>query len=129
MKRRDGVERLMLVVGVAIFVDTVFYAVITPLLPQLSHQLHLSKLSAGVMTASYPVGMLVASLPGGALAVRRGPRFTVITGDPEKMLGALRNLAAAREAMPAIEAFHVEGPHISPEDGPRGAHPQRWVRS
>jgi MFS family permease len=80
MKRGDGVERLMVVVGVAIFVDTVFYAVITPLLPQLSHELHLSKLSAGVMTASYPAGMLVASLPGGALAVRRGPRFTVITG-------------------------------------------------
>jgi N-acetylglucosamine-6-phosphate deacetylase len=56
---------------------------------------------------------------------------TVITGDPEKMLGALRNLAAAREGLaegPAMEAFHVEGPHISPEDGPRGAHPQRWVR-
>jgi N-acetylglucosamine-6-phosphate deacetylase len=28
-----------------------------------------------------------------------------------------------------MEAFHVEGPYISPEDGPRGAHPQRWVRS
>jgi N-acetylglucosamine-6-phosphate deacetylase len=57
---------------------------------------------------------------------------TVITGDPEKMLGALRNLAAARETLeegPAIEAFHVEGPHISPEDGPRGAHPRRWVRA
>src|SRR5207244_2868134 len=23
---------------------------------------------------------------------------------------------------------HVEGPHISPEDGPRGAHPKQWVR-
>ena len=56
---------------------------------------------------------------------------TVITGDPEKMVGALRNLAAARKSLeegPAMEAFHVEGPHISPEDGPRGAHPQRWVR-
>ncbi len=56
---------------------------------------------------------------------------TVITGDPERMLGALRNLAAARESLPegpAMEAFHVEGPHISPEDGPRGAHPLRWVR-
>ncbi len=56
---------------------------------------------------------------------------TVITGSPEGMAGALRNLAAAREAIPegrAMEAFHVEGPYISPEDGPRGAHPQRWVR-
>ena len=27
-----------------------------------------------------------------------------------------------------MDGFHVEGPHISPDDGPRGAHPQRWVR-
>ncbi len=56
---------------------------------------------------------------------------TVITGDPDRMIGALRNLAATRESLEdglAMEAFHVEGPHISPEDGPRGAHPQRWVR-
>jgi MFS family permease len=72
--------RLVLLVGAVVFLDTMFYAVITPLLPQLSHSLHLSKLSAGVMTASYPAGMLIASLPGGALAVRRGPRLTVATG-------------------------------------------------
>ncbi len=56
---------------------------------------------------------------------------TVITGAPEEMLGALRNLSQAREKLPegpAMEAFHVEGPHISPEEGPRGAHPARWVR-
>jgi N-acetylglucosamine-6-phosphate deacetylase len=56
---------------------------------------------------------------------------TVITGSPEQMTGALRNLAAARDAIAegrSIEGFHVEGPYISPEDGPRGAHPQRWVR-
>src|SRR5215468_748129 len=56
---------------------------------------------------------------------------TVITGPPDAMAGALRNLADARESLEdgaAMEAFHVEGPHISPEDGPRGAHPARWVR-
>jgi N-acetylglucosamine-6-phosphate deacetylase len=56
---------------------------------------------------------------------------TVITGAPEDMLGALRNLTRARETLregPAMEAFHVEGPHISVYDGPRGAHPARWVR-
>jgi N-acetylglucosamine-6-phosphate deacetylase len=56
---------------------------------------------------------------------------TVITGPPEKMAGALRNLAAAREKFPegeSMEGFHLEGPYISPEDGPRGAHPGRWVR-
>jgi N-acetylglucosamine-6-phosphate deacetylase len=56
---------------------------------------------------------------------------TVITGSPENMQAALRNLAAAKERTPegaAIAGFHVEGPHISPDDGPRGAHPRRWVR-
>jgi N-acetylglucosamine-6-phosphate deacetylase len=56
---------------------------------------------------------------------------TVITGEPGQMLGALRNLARARASLKeggAMEGFHVEGPHISPEDGPRGAHPRQWVR-
>ena len=56
---------------------------------------------------------------------------TVITGSPEQMAGALANLAAAKESIPnggAMEAFHLEGPYISPEDGPRGAHPSRWAR-
>ena len=56
---------------------------------------------------------------------------TVITGGPDQMSGALRNLADAKESLAegvAMEAFHVEGPHISPDDGPRGAHPRQWVR-
>jgi MFS family permease len=70
----------VLVVSAAVFIDTMLYAVISPLLPELSHQLALSKLSAGVMTASYPAGMLIGSLPGGVLAVRTGPRFTLCVG-------------------------------------------------
>ncbi len=56
---------------------------------------------------------------------------TVITGSPDNMLGSLRNLAKAKKALvngSAMEGFHVEGPHISPDDGPRGAHPRQWVR-
>jgi N-acetylglucosamine-6-phosphate deacetylase len=56
---------------------------------------------------------------------------TVITGDPQDMLAALANVARARETLEtgaAMDGFHVEGPHISPDDGPRGAHPKRWVR-
>jgi N-acetylglucosamine-6-phosphate deacetylase len=56
---------------------------------------------------------------------------TVITGSPEDMSGALSNLARAKEATwegAAMEAFHLEGPYISPDDGPRGAHPLQWAR-
>lgn len=56
---------------------------------------------------------------------------TVITGTPDDMIAALRNLARTKEAAPegaAMEGFHVEGPHISPDDGPRGAHPKHCVR-
>lgn len=57
---------------------------------------------------------------------------TVITGSPEHMAGAIRNLARAKSSLgvrgSAMEGLHIEGPHISPEDGPRGAHPKFAVR-
>lgn len=56
---------------------------------------------------------------------------TVITGGREDMLGAIRNLAKAKRTLKygrALEGFHIEGPHISPHDGARGAHPLRQVR-
>jgi N-acetylglucosamine-6-phosphate deacetylase len=56
---------------------------------------------------------------------------TVITGTVEGMRGSLANLYAAKQTLPegiAIEGFHVEGPHISAEEGPRGAHPLACVR-
>ncbi len=53
---------------------------------------------------------------------------TVITGSEENMLGSLRNLSRAKQSLPSIEAIHVEGPHICPDDGPRGAHPKHCVR-
>src|SRR5947209_7230320 len=78
--RLSSERRLVLVVGAVMFVDTMFFAAIAPLLPSLAHELHLSKLSAGVMTAGYPFGTLVGSLPGGILAVRAGPKRTMIAG-------------------------------------------------
>ena len=56
---------------------------------------------------------------------------TIITGGSEAMCGALRNLARARRELEegaSMAGIHVEGPFISPDDGPRGAHPRRHVR-
>jgi N-acetylglucosamine-6-phosphate deacetylase len=51
---------------------------------------------------------------------------TVITGPADRMLASLRNLAQTKN--PAVSGFHVEGPHLSPEEGPRGAHPLDSIR-
>lgn len=62
---------------------------------------------------------------------------TIITASEERIVACLRNLSSAkseflRQRLPeghAMEAFHVEGPHIAPESGPRGAHPVEHVRA
>ncbi len=71
---------LFIAVGAVVFVDTMFYAAVAPLLPALSREFHLSKLSAGVLTAAYPIGTLLGSLPSGRLVERAGPRATVYAG-------------------------------------------------
>ena len=56
---------------------------------------------------------------------------TVITGSAEDMQGAFRNIVKAKRELPegeAFEAIHAEGPFISAEDGPRGAHPVKQAR-
>jgi len=56
---------------------------------------------------------------------------TVITGPADDMVACLRNLARARRELRwgrVMAGFHVEGPHIASEDGPRGAHPLDSVR-
>jgi MFS family permease len=68
------------VAGAIVFVDTMFYAAVSPLLPSLTRELHLSKASAGVLTAGYAIGTLIGAIPGGMLAERAGPRVTLYTG-------------------------------------------------
>src|ERR1700744_3235314 len=57
---------------------------------------------------------------------------TIITACEEKITSALKTVAEARRRrkLVADEAayVHVKGPHISPADGYRGAHPRQHVR-
>ncbi|MGE0886185.1 MAG: N-acetylglucosamine-6-phosphate deacetylase [Blastocatellales bacterium] len=56
---------------------------------------------------------------------------TVITESAEHISHCLTNLVAATDESPevawAFAGIHLEGPFISPEDGPRGAHPRQHV--
>ena len=63
-----------------IFFDVAFFAAIAPLLPEYVDDLGMSKAQAGILSASYAAGTLVASLPAGYVASRLGPRRTVIIG-------------------------------------------------
>ena len=73
-------RRLVLLVGAIVLVDTMFYAVITPLLPKLADDLGLGKNGAGVLTGAYAAGTLVGSLPAGWLIAKAGVKATVIVG-------------------------------------------------
>jgi MFS family permease len=75
-----AMRRLMLLVCAVVWVDTMLYAALTPLLPHFTHTLHLSKAGAGVLVAAYAAGALVGGLPGGAASVRLGARRAVLVG-------------------------------------------------
>ncbi|MGL4723053.1 MAG: N-acetylglucosamine-6-phosphate deacetylase [Scandinavium sp.] len=57
---------------------------------------------------------------------------TIITSSEEKIIRALRTLVVARAedvtARRMIPCVHLEGPSISDQEGPRGAHPAEHVR-
>jgi MFS family permease len=73
-------RRLLLLVGAVVFVDTMFYAAITPLLPEYAARFDLSKTGAGVLSGSYAAGALLGTLPSGWLATRAGSRRTALIG-------------------------------------------------
>lgn len=73
-------RRLFPLVAAVIMIDTTFYAAITPLLPGYADDLGLTKTSAGILSASYAAGTLIAALPSGWLAARIGFRSAMLAG-------------------------------------------------
>ena len=73
-------RRLLALVSAVVLVDTIFYAALTPLLPQYAHDLGLSKAGAGVLAGAYAFGALVAGIPAGLAASWFGVKRTLIAG-------------------------------------------------
>ncbi|MST33201.1 MFS transporter, partial [Acidimicrobiaceae bacterium USS-CC1] len=67
-------------VAVVVFVETLFFTAITPLLPHYVAMLHLTKSGAGVLVAAYPLGTLASAVPSGAFAGRAGVKTAVVAG-------------------------------------------------
>jgi N-acetylglucosamine-6-phosphate deacetylase len=57
---------------------------------------------------------------------------TLVTNSREVIAHGFKTLRRACETDPhiaeALPCFHLEGPYLSPEDGPRGAHPKEHIR-
>jgi MFS family permease len=74
------VRGIWLLTGAVVFVDTLFFAVLTPLLPHYAASLGLGKTGAGVLSAAYPAGAFLGAIPSGLVAGRLGVKPTVLVG-------------------------------------------------
>jgi len=73
-------RRLFAFVATVVLVDTMFLAALVPLLPEYVDELGISKAAAGVLSAAYAAGTLLAALPTGWITARIGVRPTMLAG-------------------------------------------------
>ena len=71
-------RRLLALTTSLMFLELVFFTVLSPLLPDLKHQLGLSTSQAGVLVATYAVGCAVGAIPALMIVVRLGVRTTAL---------------------------------------------------
>ena len=73
-------RRLVFFACLVVFVETIFFAALAPLLPEFEDVLGLSKGAAGLLVAMYAIGGVVGAIPGGLSASRLGIKQTTIAG-------------------------------------------------
>jgi MFS family permease len=101
-------RRLLVLVSALVWVDTMLFAALTPLLPHFAHSLHLSKTGAGVLVGAYAGGALIGGLPGGFATARLGARRAVLIGLTLMGLASL-GFAFAHGFWPLIAARLLQG--------------------
>jgi MFS family permease len=73
-------RRLLVLVCAVVMVETLFFAALTPLLPELAREFGLSKAGVGVLSGAYAAGGTLGALCGAYLATRAGLRATTVVG-------------------------------------------------
>lgn len=73
-------RRLIVLVSVIVFADTMLFSAIIPLIPQFADDYGLSKLQAGLLVGAYGAGAMVGGIPAGIVASRIGAKHTVLVG-------------------------------------------------
>jgi len=90
------VRRLLILVSVVVFADTMMFAAIIPLIPVFADDYGLSKLQAGLLVGAYGAGAMIGGIPAGLLAARIGPNRTVVLGLAALALASVAFALAAR---------------------------------
>ena len=73
-------RRVLIATGSIVFLDTMLFGAIIPLLPDFADTFDLTKLEAGALLAAYGAGALVGGIPGGLLVGRIGPKRGLLVG-------------------------------------------------
>ena len=73
-------RRVLVVTGTIVFLDTMLFGAIIPLLPAFADSYDLTKLEAGALLGAYGAGALVGGIPGGLLVGRIGPKRGLLLG-------------------------------------------------
>lgn len=73
-------RRLLVLVSAIVLVESTFFSVLAPLLPQYADEFGLSTTALGILSAAYAAGALAAALPSGLIAVRLGVKPAVLAG-------------------------------------------------
>lgn len=73
-------RRCYVLMSAIVVVDSVFFAVMAPMLPYYGSRFHLSETTLGVLSGAYAAGTLLGSLPAGWLGARWDARRLVLLG-------------------------------------------------
>lgn len=92
-------RRLLALICVVIFIDTLFYAVLAPALPALSKEFGLDKSSAGILVGAYAAGTLAGAIPGGWAAERFGAKATLLAAMALMTVGGITFALAGSEIL------------------------------
>src|SRR6478736_1451362 len=95
-------RKLLVTVCVVGIVDAMLYAVLIPLLPEITNSLNLGKSAAGFLVAAYALGALSGVIPAGLVTIRLGAKVAVILG--MTLLSAASLIFASAESLDALIA-------------------------